>query len=158
LITAYAIRLLRWSEAPPGLAEVRNAVFVREQGVAEALEWDGLDDDAMHALAVSKDGRAIGTVRLLENGQIGRMAVLPAWRGLGVGRALLERMVCAAQARGLRTVWLHAQTHAVGFYRRQGFMVTSAEFLDAGIPHVAMLRHLDEPHGAFAATGDGSIS
>ena len=155
---AYSIRLMPWSEGWSRLADLRIAVFVREQGVPEALEWDGLDDGALHALAESRDGQAIGTARLLEDGHIGRMAVLPAWRGLGVGRALLDRLVCEARVRGLPTAWLHAQIHAVGFYRLQGFTVTSGEFLDAGIPHVTMSRHLDSLQGVPAVAGDDSTS
>jgi predicted GNAT family N-acyltransferase len=154
----YSIRLARWGDGQSSLSEVRVAVFVREQGVPEALEWDGLDAAAVHALAESRHGLAIGTARLLADGHIGRMAVLPPWRGLGVGSALLDRLVREAQGRGLGSVWLHAQTQAVGFYRRHGFRVTSSEFLDAGLPHVAMTRPLESIQGALEAAADGSTS
>ena len=151
---ACSVRLVNWNEAKPALARVRGTVFVREQGVPEALEWDGLDDNAVHALAECADGAAIGTARLLADGHIGRMAVLVSWRSRGVGSALLDRLTLAARAHGMRTVWLHAQTHAAAFYRLHGFEVTSSEFLDAGIPHVTMTRHLDPLQVAPSAAGD----
>lgn len=122
-------------------APVREAVFVREQGVPAELEWDGLDAAALHAVAIATSGHAIGTARLLDDGHIGRMAVLAPWRGRGVGSAMLERLLEAARDRGLPAVLLNAQTHAIAFYARHGFAREGSEFLDAGIPHVAMRRY-----------------
>jgi predicted GNAT family N-acyltransferase len=124
------------------VAPVREAVFMREQGVPAELEWDGLDATALHVLAADPSGGAIGTARLLGDGHIGRMAVLVPWRRRGVGSAMLMRVLAAARDRGLRVVHLHAQTHAVAFYARYGFESTAGEFLDAGIPHVAMRRYV----------------
>lgn len=131
-----------WATHAGVLGAVRREVFVVEQRVPEALEWDGLDADCRHVLAVDGDGHAVGTGRLLPDGHIGRMAVLAAWRGRGLGRALLERLVAMACARGDAMAVLNAQTHAVGFYSRCGFEVSSGEFMDAGIPHVEMRRVL----------------
>lgn len=131
-----------WATHAGVLGAVRREVFVIEQHVPEDLEWDGLDPGCRHALATDAAGRAIGTGRLLPDGHIGRMAVLASWRGRGVGGALLARLVAIARARGDAVAVLNAQTHAVGFYRRAGFEVSSAEFMDAGIPHVEMRRVL----------------
>jgi predicted GNAT family N-acyltransferase len=83
--------------------------------------------------------RAIGTGRLLPDGHIGRMAVLADWRGKGVGRALLERLLEEARLQSCALA-LHAQTHASGFYRRFGFVEEGPEFMEAGIPHRTMVR------------------
>jgi len=131
-----------WGEAAEAAGAVRREVFVEEQHVPEDLEWDGIDPVCRHVLARNADGRAIGTGRLLPDGHIGRMAVLRTFRGKGVGHALLERLIGIAAARRDRIVVLNAQTHAVDFYRRSGFEVTSGEFMDAGIPHVEMRRVL----------------
>jgi predicted GNAT family N-acyltransferase len=139
---AHSIRLLSWSDAAPLVAPVREAVFMREQGVPAALEWDGLDVRSLHAVAMDPAGRAIGTARLLDAGHIGRMAVLAPWRRRGVGSAMLERLLEAARDRGLRQVRLNAQTRAVAFYLRYGFEPEGGEFLDAGIPHVVMQRYI----------------
>lgn len=138
----FTVRLTTWNADAARLAAVRRAVFVEEQRVPESLEWDGRDEACVHAIAEDSRGHAIGTARLLPEGSIGRMAVLPAWRGKGVGGALLAAMLAAARARGDRKVTLHAQTHACRFYAAHGFAREGAEFLEAGIPHVAMGREI----------------
>lgn len=135
---AFSVARVSWSQAQAVLSTIRKAVFVDEQRVPATLEWDGLDDDCVHVLATAADGRAIGTGRLLPDGHIGRMAVLRAWRGKGVGTALLQELLVAARERGHAHAQLSAQTHALEFYRRFGFEETSGEYLDAGIPHRAM--------------------
>jgi len=140
--TPYSIRLAAWREAQSLVAPVREAVFMLEQGVPAELEWDGLDAGALHAVAADASGNAIGTARLLDDGHIGRLAVLASWRRRGVGSAMLMRLIATARERGLRVVRLHAQTHAVAFYARHGFAAEGGEFLDAGIPHLAMRRYI----------------
>ncbi|GGO50648.1 GNAT family N-acetyltransferase [Streptomyces lasiicapitis] len=136
---------------------VRKEVFVAEQGVPEDLEYDEYDGGAVHVLALrSVEGAPLGTGRLLlgdaavvKNGDpdpgvgaLGRLAVLAAARGLGVGARLVAAIEDAARERGLHAVDLHAQTHALGFYERLGYEAYGAEFLDAGIPHLAMRKPL----------------
>ena len=135
---AFTVRRADWAADGPGLRAVREAVFLREQGVPADLEWDGLDPECAHALALDARGEAIGTARLTPDGHIGRMAVLAPWRGHGVGTALLEAMLAEARRRGFARVALNAQLTAGGFYRRSGFAPEGDEFLDAGIPHIRM--------------------
>jgi predicted GNAT family N-acyltransferase len=66
------------------------------------------------------------------------MAVLPEWRGQGVGSQLLRRLIAAAGSAGMRSLALSAQTHAASFYTRLGFAAEGDEFLEAGIRHVRM--------------------
>lgn len=139
---AFLVDEVAWADASGRLGAVRRDVFVLEQAVPEDLEWDGLDVDCRHVLATDLCGVAIGTGRLLPDGHIGRMAVVKAWRGKGVGRAMLAKLVGLARQRGDRRVALHAQTHAIGFYRRAGFEVSSDEFMEADIPHVEMCLQL----------------
>jgi predicted GNAT family N-acyltransferase len=127
-----------WAHEQERLAQVRRAVFIDEQGVPEALEWDADDAGALHLLAVDAGGMAVGCARLLADGHIGRMAVLRPWRGRGVGGALLRAALDAARQAGHRRVLLSAQTHAAGFYARHGFVTEGGEYLEAGIPHHAM--------------------
>jgi predicted GNAT family N-acyltransferase len=136
----FAITLTDWAHERARLACVRRAVFIDEQGVPEAMEWDADDAGALHLLALDGAGQAIGCARLLPDGHVGRMAVLPAWRGRGVGRALLDATIDAAQARGHTLLKLSAQTHAAGFYARAGFVAMGEEYEEAGIAHVAMQK------------------
>lgn len=124
---------------------LRRAVFIDEQGIAEADEWDDLDAGAIHLLAL-QDGRPIGTARLLtegETGKIGRVCVLASARGTGAGVALIEAALDALRTRpGLTRAKLGAQCHALGFYERLGFAAFGPIYDDAGIPHRDMSRPL----------------
>lgn len=136
---------------------VRKEVFVVEQQVSTDEEYDAFDApeaETLHVLALGPDG-PLGTGRLLfgpaaadrtggdsSAGSLGRLAVLAAARGLGVGVALVRAIEDAARERGLSSVDLHAQTHALGFYERLGYVAYGPEFPDAGIAHRAMRRDI----------------
>jgi predicted GNAT family N-acyltransferase len=139
---AVHVQLGRWEDLREPAARIRHTVFVEEQRVPVEIELDHWDPQCVHALARIADGAAVGTGRLLPDGHIGRMAVLAAARGLGVGSALLTALMNAARERGEREVVLSAQTHAVAFYRRHGFAEEGEVYEDAGIPHVDMRRRL----------------
>jgi predicted GNAT family N-acyltransferase len=139
---AFRVRDASWERDLDDLQELRRAVFVVEQDVPEALEWDDIDADCRHAIAEDDAGRVIGCARLLPDGHIGRVAVLADWRGHGVGDALMRHMIALARSLGYRRVMLNAQTHALRFYERHGFAAVGDEYDDAGIPHRAMERVL----------------
>jgi len=125
---------------------VRTAVFVIEQSIPAAEEWDQWDAQCLHAVARDAAGAAIGTGRLLPPafdarpgiGHIGRMAVLREARGAGIGGAILRALMQAAPDYGFAQLVLHAQSQAADFYARHGFVAEGAEFLEVGIPHVLM--------------------
>lgn len=141
-MTAFTLQETSWGRDAASLSAVRRQVFIDEQGVPEALEWDADDATALHLLALTIEGIPIGCARLLPDGHIGRMAVLADWRGLGVGKALLAGMLSAARKAGHDLVRLSAQTHAAEFYRLAGFEPVGAEYEEAGIPHIAMQKSL----------------
>jgi predicted GNAT family N-acyltransferase len=135
-------------ESPADMARayaIRRRVFIEEQQVPEEIELDADDARAFHALAtVGKD--AIGCGRMLDHGdgevKIGRMAVLPEFRGTGVGRDILRFLMKSARERGLRKAILHAQLSAQGFYLKEGFMPLGDVFDEAGIAHRKMEKLL----------------
>lgn len=133
--------LADWSRDAPALAAIRRRVFIEEQDVPEALEWEAIDPDCDWFLARVADV-AVGITRLMPEGRIGRMAVLPGWRRRGVGTALLLAALVQARARGLGQVSLHAQVQALPFYARQGFRAEGPIFDEAGIPHQRMTLDL----------------
>lgn len=141
-IVEYGVECGDWPSLGVWAGSVRERVFVAEQRVPLAMEYDTDDPLSLHALARGPAGEAIGTGRLLADGHVGRMAVLPAWRNRGVGTELMCRLMAQARQRGLSRLVLHAQTGAAGFYRRFGFRETAAEFMEAGIPHLPMERFL----------------
>ena len=134
----WIVRQVTWDTHLAQLHAIRMRVFVEEQGVPESLEWDRHDGNAKHVLAYEPEGIAVGTGRLLADGRLGRMAVLIPWRHRGVGSAVLLALLDLARKQQSPVVRLHAQRHAIGFYAKHGFTVTSEEFMEAGIPHRAM--------------------
>lgn len=137
------IRLTNWQDDRDTLSRIRRAVFIDEQGVGIADEWDGRDTEAIHWLAFDLDNQPVGTARLLPDGQVGRMAVLASHRGQGVGSALLRQIIAFARKQGLSALTLHAQLHAIPLYQRQGFELTGEEFEDASLPHRPMQLDLE---------------
>lgn len=144
-MTTTEIRLVRDERDRAAVFIIRGAVFVAEQQVPVQEEWDERDACADHLLALD-GGVPVGTVRLVDLGSgaglLGRLAVLPKGRGNGTGVALVRAVEERARERGLGAVELHAQTHALGFYARLGYTPHGEEFLDAGIPHLHMVREL----------------
>ena len=122
------------------LRSVRQAVFVLEQHVRGEEEWDEADPECMHVLATANDGSPIGTGRLDRHGKIGRMAVLPEWRGHDVGKRMIEMLLEIAREQGFERVYLNAQISAQGFYEKFGFTTVGDTFLEAEIVHVRMER------------------
>ena len=124
---------------------IRRRVFIEEQYVPEEIELDADDALAFHALA-TVGTQAIGCGRMLDRGdgevKIGRMAVLPQFRGTGVGRDILRFLMDRARARGLRKAILHAQLSAEGFYLKEDFMPIGDIFYEAGIAHRKMEKLL----------------
>ena len=140
-----------WSTHQVALQKIREIVFIQEQGVPREIEWDGEDDNCDHFLAVNEAGIHIGCARLMPSGQIGRMAVLEAFRGYSHGRALLDAAIEAAAAKGFDRVHLHAQAEAIGFYEKRGFLAVGNRFMEAGIEHQEM--HLNLPIRFEATAG-----
>ena len=139
-----------WREFAARLSRLREIVFIEEQNVPREEEWDGLDEGAHHFIAINELGQDLGCARLLSTGQIGRMAVVAQARGTGIGADLLRHAVNKAQALGFTEVFLHAQTHAVGFYEKQGFLAEGETYEEAGIPHQNMRRKLAVPYSGPA--------
>ncbi|MEH6566731.1 MAG: GNAT family N-acetyltransferase [Halopseudomonas sp.] len=125
-----------WVEAKT-LRDIRQQVFIDEQGVPEDLEWDTQDENASHFLLFFQE-QPVATARLLGDGHIGRVAVLPSHRGQGLGAQIMQHLIAYARAEDMPELHLSAQVQAIGFYRKLGFSPCSSEYLDAGIPHLDM--------------------
>jgi len=146
-MTEYAIRRYPGEATIADAHRVRRIVFIDEQGVSEAEEMDGRDEDAVHVVAYDTDeSRPVGTARLrvpqAEVGKIERVAVLEAYRGEGIGVQLMETLEAEAREQGCRQITLHAQTAVEAFYDRLGYRTVSDVFMEADIPHVEMEKEL----------------
>lgn len=140
----HEIEVCRWETSEQALMSVRYPVFVEEQHVPVALEHDEYDQNAIHVLVRDNKQNAIATGRMLNDGHIGRMAVLPDWRGKGLGSAILRTLINIAKNQGLQSVFLNAQCDAIGFYTRLQFVAHGDVFDDAGIPHQRMSLELTD--------------
>ena len=131
------IQQVTWTQAEPHLRAVRTVVFIEEQLVTPEFEWDDIDANAVHLLAMLEN-QPIACLRIIDYTKIGRMAVLKEWRGKGVGMTLLRKAIATCQQHGSKRVKLSAQTHAIGFYEKAGFVQVSDAYCDVDIPHVDM--------------------
>jgi len=136
------VREVTWESHGGDIRRLRRDVFVREQQVSEAEEWDDYDAVSRYVIAVDGRGRALGTGRLAPQGKIERLAVQRDCRGRGIGTALLRTLLDMAATQGYRRVYLHAQCRALDFYARQGFTAEGPEFDEAGITHRKMTLNL----------------
>ena len=131
------IEIVKWIDGLSQLKNIREKVFIQEQKVTPQLEWDGMDEKAIHFL-VFNDKAAIGCARAIvikDHMQLGRIAVLKEYRGQGIGSALIEKAMTIAKLNQLSAIYISAQCHAIDFYKKFGFEVTSDIYLDAEIPH-----------------------
>jgi predicted GNAT family N-acyltransferase len=122
---------------------IRELVFVVEQEVDAAEEYDEFEDSSVHFLA-KVDGVSVGTARwrFTANGvKMERFAVLKAARGKGVGQALvaavLEDISKHPEAQGKKK-YLHAQIHAMPLYAKFGFQTVGDQFEECAILHYKM--------------------
>lgn len=144
----YTIISTDWQTHQTPLRHIRELVFIREQQVPVADEWDDKDEAAIHFLVRSTEGKAIACARLLTEVyagknvfHIGRVAVLAEYRHQHIGRELMNAIVsyCKEQHPGYR-IYLHAQTSRQRFYEHLEFVASGPIFMDAGIPHIEMWR------------------
>ena len=118
--------------------DIRKKVFVEEQGVDPALEYDH-EEEARHYL-LFLGIKPIAAARWRETGKgikLERFAVLPGFRNRGFGEIILSAVLKDVTASG-KTIYLHSQLKAVPFYERNGFFKEGKPFTEAGIEHCLM--------------------
>ena len=131
------VEIVKWIDGHAQLKNIREKVFIQEQKVTPELEWDGMDEKAIHFL-VFKDEKAIGCARAIvikSQMQLGRMAVLKEYRGQGAGSTLIEKAIVTAKLKQLSGIHISAQCNAINFYVKFGFEVMGDTYLDAEILH-----------------------
>ena len=124
------------------IARARTEVFLMEQHIV-CRDLDGEDYRALHCFLEAENGTVMAYLRAMcakedaDTVQIGRVLSLAHGKGLGK-RLMLLSMPEIQKRRPCKRLLLHAQCHAKGFYEKLGFAVTSAEFLEEGVPHITM--------------------
>ena len=126
-----------WADLQQDAKNIREQVFIQEQNIASADEWDDLDALSIHFVLYQRD-QAVATARLLADDSIGRVAVLKTARGQGLGGQLMQSVLDYAKQQGRCNVHLSSQVHAMAFYQRLGFQVQGEQYFDCNIPHIQM--------------------
>ena len=119
----------------------RSEIFLLEQNIV-CQDMDDVDYDSLHCF-LQENGRITAYLRAYYKEddasviKLGR--VLSLEHGVGLGTRLMQESIDYIRANlPCKKISINAQCHAVGFYERFGFMVVSDEFLEEGVPHVAM--------------------
>lgn len=141
----FDVKLVTTDEDRERAFTLRKEVFVKEQGVPLNLELDEHDETAIHFL-VNDGNKTIATARLREIepkvGKVERVCVLNSYRGKRLGVLIMETVERYASEINYQKLKLNAQAYAVPFYEKLEYVVTSPEFMDAGIPHRAMEKKI----------------
>ena len=130
-----------WAELQSDAKPIREQVFIQEQQIAAADEWDTQDEISQH-FVVCDGEQVIATARLLPNHSIGRVAVLASHRGQGIGKLLMQEIIQQARIQQRPLLQLSSQVHAMSFYQALGFQVCGEAYMDCGIPHIDMQMSL----------------
>ncbi len=123
---------------------MRQVVFVEEQRVPLELEIDEFDDSAIHFVGYEGEKPvAASRLRFVHGfGKLERICVKTEYRGHSFGKQIIAAMEEVIRDYGFEKAKLNAQTHAEAFYESLGYQTISGQFMDAGIPHVTMVKEL----------------
>lgn len=117
----------------------RAEIFVVEQSI-KYVDMDGIDYDSLHC-CIEDGGRVTAYLRAFydEDGSVKVGRVLTIAHGKGVGRALMEKSISAIREKlPTKLIYVNAQQHAEGFYKKLGFVTVSDVFYEENIPHIRM--------------------
>ena len=136
----FTVKIALGLDNVPKASDVRQKVFVEEQGFVN--EFDDIDKNAFHIVIFNVD-TPVATGRLFEdeNGwHIGRVAVLPEYRGHKLGERVMLGLEQKAMEIGVKSITLSAQVQASGFYEKLGYISLGDLHYDEHCPHVTMKK------------------
>ncbi len=128
------------------ILKLRAKVFVVEQDCV-FQDMDDKDQKSLHLMGFEND-ELVAYSRLLPSGvsykeaSIGRVVTDPDYRRKGLGKELMQNSITKLfEHYGQQPVRIGAQCYLNDFYQSFGFVNSSDEYLEDGIPHVEMLKH-----------------
>ncbi|GAC14653.1 GNAT family N-acetyltransferase [Aliiglaciecola lipolytica] len=127
------VKNVDWNEAKNVLSKLREKVFVYEWRIPRECEFDHQDMHAIHILVLDDNKQEIATGRLTSKGEIGRIAVVPKYRGPDVYHTLFKALIDNAERLGLQQVYVQCDLEGVDYYQKQGFNPVGSVYMDAGI-------------------------
>jgi GNAT superfamily N-acetyltransferase len=134
-----------------GSPEYREMTRLREQILRRplglTLESEELETERPHVhIGAFEEDSLLGCCMLVREDdrtvRLRQMAVSDKLQRKGVGKALMNFAENIARDQGYRNLIMHARQHAIGFYEKMGYRVTSTEFTEVTIPHVVMEKSL----------------
>lgn len=125
--------------------KIRSQVFVVEQNCVYQ-DLDGNDQKAIHIFG-KKNNEIVAYSRIFKSGNyfekasIGRVVVSKNERALGYGHDIVKASITAIEQHyDTKNIKISAQTYLKKFYESHGFIQIGKEYLEDGIPHIAMIR------------------
>ena len=124
---------------------VRVAVFMEEQGFEE--EFDAIDSIAVH-VTLYVDEELAGCARMYRDANnpfcvhFGRIALFKKYRGLGLGKCLVEKLESLAKESGYQEIELSAQHRLLRFYEQMGYETFGKIVYDEGVAHINMRKSI----------------
>lgn len=134
----FFVQNVDWGKGKHRLSKLRERVFVYEWRIPKECEFDEFDTASSHVLILDDDNQEVATGRLTPSGEIGRIAVVPRYRGPEVYTTLFRALLDQARGRGLSQVSVQCELEGVAYYQQQGFRPVGAVYMDAGIPRQRM--------------------
>ncbi len=132
-----------YNKLPVYAVDIRNEVFVKEQGFTE--EFDSDDKTAIHIVGFTDD-RSVATCRIIKQSDndylIGRIAVRKAFRGRGLGAEIVSAAENVIKTMGGKRIYIHSQLQAATFYEKIGYTKTGETDEEEGCPHCMMKKDI----------------
>ncbi len=129
------------------ILQLRSEVFVVEQNCVYQ-DIDDKDQKALHVMGI-KEGRIVAYARIFKPGDyfdlasIGRVVVSKKERKNGFGVLIMKSAIEAIRNEfGENSIKVSAQTYLKKFYKGFGFKKIGEEYLEDGIPHIAMIKEI----------------
>jgi len=141
--SGFAFYLSKWDKFQSEIQQIRSRVYVEEVGLSQKhICWEQ-DKESYHVLAYTQEGELIGTGSIKPNGEIGHIAVLRAWRGRTIGKAILNYLLHVAERLYLPSVWVDAMDQHVDFYQSKNFNVTDQNTSKDGHTFTRLVRSFE---------------
>ncbi len=142
-------KILSYGDDLTEVFEIRRTVFVYEQGISEEVEFDDIDNEAMHVIVyeVGPLRKAVATGRIYFDGvtcQIGRVAVLMDYRNQKYGDFTVRMLLNKAFTSGIKEVTLETQLQTEGFFETIGFRKVGQSFRKSSIAYENMVISIQD--------------
>lgn len=140
-----SISRVQWKQAEPLLKNIREKVFVCEWRIPKKVEFDRKDKSAFHMIVCDDATQEpVATGRIMPNGEISRICVLPSYRKHKIDKMVLRGLLKVAADIGLNKVYINSPLEKVEHYQENNFDVAGSVYMEAGIARQKMACEVDK--------------